>query len=356
MYSSYIHNPNMYKYLSIYLVLLIALVVSVGCKELYVSPSTANDSSCSASTSTDSCMSLSEIVAAVSDLAAESNLTIIFLPGNHTVTLNSTDFSLMVHHVTMKSQGRDGPSSYVIKCHNSSKFQFRFNTFVHISGLTFNGCFEIEIYNVNEFVMEDCRLFGMETPFGRGLVVTQSELSIRRTYFVSFHGSASHKGGAVYCSQSTVHLSDCVLTKNSAISGAVVHVEGNSTLIVSNCLFSNHTRCSSNNETDSVQYYGVVYTNASSVILSDSNFSNNSFYQGNLTTDIYNGGVLGALKSNISISRCTFMGNTAFNGGVAYCHEGAKLMISDSKFTQNEAKNNGGVFPSSRLQYSHQWE
>ena len=204
--------------------------------------------------------------------------------------------------------------------------------------------------------MEDCRLFGMETPFGRGLVVTQSELSIRRTYFVSFHGSASHKGGAVYCSQSTVHLSDCVLTKNSAISGAVVHVEGNSTLIVSNCLFSNHTRCSSNNETDSVQYYGVVYTNASSVILSDSNFSNNSFYQGNLTTDIYNGGVLGALKSNISISRCTFMGNTAFNGGVAYCHEGAKLMISDSKFTQNEAKNNGGVFPSSRLQYSHQWE
>ena len=124
MYSSYIHNPNMYKYLSIYLVLLIALVVSVGCKELYVSPSTANDSSCSASTSTDSCMSLSEIAAAVSDLAAESNLTIIFLPGNHTVTLNSTDFSLMVHHVTMKSQGRDGPSSYVIKCHKSSKFQF----------------------------------------------------------------------------------------------------------------------------------------------------------------------------------------------------------------------------------------
>ena len=37
------------------------------------------------------------------------------------------------------------------------------------------------------------------------------------------------------------------------------------------------------------------------------------------------------------------MGNTAFNGGVAYCHEGTKLTISDTKFTQNKAIINGGV-------------
>ena len=332
------------------LVCTLIAIIFVGCKEVYISPSTKIDkvnSSSSCASGTHSCMSISEIAA--SDLAtvtipSESNLTIVFLPGSH--ILKSTNFFLnTIPYVTMKSKGiRDGSSSYMIKCHNSSRFQFRFNTLVHIRGLAFHGCFETEIYRVNKFVMEDCQLFGGKTPVGRGLVVTHSTMNIRRVHIISFIGSVSHKGGAMYCSQSSVHLSDCVLTMNSAISGAAVHVEDSSTVVVSNCLFSNHTVCN-DNTTDGIQHDSVVYTNVSSAILSDSSFSNESFYLGNVSvTNNCNGGVLSALNSNISISGCIFMGNTAFNGGVAYCHRGARLMISKTKFTQNEATNYGGVF------------
>ena len=316
----------------------LVFLASVECRTVYIATSGAV---CPiASRASNSCMTLTQIAA--SSKAApttESNLTIIFLPGNH--TLNATNFSFtMIPHVSMKSQSRDGFSRYAINCYKSSKLQFRFNSLVHISGLTLNECYEIEVYQVKEFVMEDCRLSGRERSFGRGrgLVVTKSTLKIMRTDFMSFHGNATHKGGAVYCWQTNISLSDCMFMNNSATSGAAVYIEEDSTLISLNCSFSNHIVCI-DNDTDII--YGVVYANLSSVILCNSDFSNNSFYHGNLTTN--NGGVLSAFRSNVSISECTFIGNIAFNGGVAYCHRGAKLMISSTNFIENKAVNYGGV-------------
>ena len=305
----------------------LALFASVGCREVYISPSTGS-SECASSIY--SCMTLSQIAASSrAALLTESNLTIIFLPGNH--TLNAKNFTLStVPHISMKSLSKGGPSRYVINCHKSSRFLFRFNVLVHISRLTFSGCFETEIHQVSEFIMEDCQLFGAETPSGRALVVIKSSLNIRMTYFMSFHGNVLYKGGAVYCTQSSIKLSDCTFTKNSANSGAAVYAENNSTLMMSNCSFSNHTAYS-HRETDDI--LGVVYANVSSVIVSDSSFSNNCFCEGNYSTKC-NGGVLSAFKSKVSISGCTFVGNIAFNGGVGYCHKGTKLMIFDTNFAR----------------------
>ena len=322
---------------------LLVLLVSVGCREVYISPSTGG-SECASSTY--SCMTLSQIAASSrAALLTELNLTIVFLPGNH--TLNATNFTLStVPHISMKSLSKSGPSRYVINCHKSSRFLFRFNALVHIRGLTFNGCFETGIHQVSEFVMEDCRLFGSDRPSGRALVVTKSSLSIWMTYFMLFRGSTlhNHYGGAMHCSQSCIHLSDCMFSENCANSGAAVYVEDSSTLTVSNCSFANHTTYSySNKEADDI--HGVVYASMSFVILSDSSFNDNCFCfcEENHSTNC-NGGVLSAFKSNVSISGCTFSSNIAFNGGVAYCHRGAKLMISNTNFTQNKATTFGGVF------------
>ena len=326
----------MFRYFSYCFIVLLVLLGSVRCRKVYVLPSTG----CSVCpSSTDSCMTLSQIAASTRvALPTGPNLTIIFLPGNH--TLNTTNFSLAtIPRISMKSQSRDGPSRYLINCYNSSRFQFRFNTLVHISGLTFKECYETEIHQVKKFVMEDCWLSGTGRPLGRSLVVTQSTLNVRRTNFMLFCGSVTHKGGAVYCSQSNVSLSDCMFTKNGATSGAAAYIEENSILISLNCSFSNHVTYV-DKETDNV--HGIVYANVSSVILLESSFNNNCFCHGNITAK-YNGGVLGALKSNVSVSECAFIGNVAFNGGVAFCHRGAKLMISSTIFAQNKATNYGGV-------------
>ena len=315
------------------------LLASVGRCIVYVSPS-ASDSLCG-STTNSSCVTLAQIAAASTTIPTELNLTIIFFPGNH--TLNASNLTIVeVPHVSMKSLARDGSFRYVINCHKSSRFQFKSSTHIYISGLTFNGCFETEVHQVSEFIMEDCWLLGTENLSGRGrgrgLVVTKSTLDIRRSYFMSFYGSESrsHKGGAIYCSQSRVYMSDCKFTRNSAYSGAAVHIEENSALTAFNCSFSSHIVCSYEKAHG---VYGVVYTNLSSVILSDCSINNNSFCKGNLTT----GGALSAFSSNISISGCTFIGNIAFNGGAVYCHRGTQLIISDANFTLNKALHFGGA-------------
>ena len=314
----------------------LTLLASVGRCIIYISPSTSDSlSQCI----NNSCVTLSQIAAASTPISTKLNLTIIFLPGNH--TLNTSNFTIAeVPHVSMKSLSGDGSSRYVINCHKTSRFQFRMNTLVHISGLTFNRCFETEIHQVSQFIMEDCCLLGTESRSGRGLVVTRSTLDIRRSYFTSFHGSESqsHEGGAMYCSQSSVRISDCTFSKNSAYSGAAVHIEENSTLVAFNCSFSSHIACG-NEEADDVD--GGVFANLSSVILSDCTISNNSFCKENHTNN--NGGALSAFNSSVSISWCTFNGNIALNGGAVHCHRGAQLMISKTNFTFNKALNFGGV-------------
>ena len=131
------------------------LLASVGRCIVYVSPS-ASDSLCG-STTNSSCVTLAQIAAASTTIPTELNLTIIFLPGNH--TLNASNFTIVeVPHVSMKSLARDGSFRYVINCHKSSRFQLESSTHIYISGLTFNGCFETEVHQVSEFIMEDCRL------------------------------------------------------------------------------------------------------------------------------------------------------------------------------------------------------
>ena len=177
---------------------------SVSCRVFYASPS-INDLCVSTN---NSCLILSEIAEAVSstNVFPDSNITIIFLPGNH--SLGASNFTLTaIPYVSMKSLDRDGSSRYVINCHPSSRFLFRFNSFIHISGLTFRGCFETEIHSVIDLTMEDCRMCGKKEPPGTGLVITNSSVSISQTYFTSFSEipSHSHKASTIYCSQSSIY-------------------------------------------------------------------------------------------------------------------------------------------------------
>ena len=225
----------------------------------------------------------------------------------------------------------------MINCHLSTKFQFRFSSIVHISGVSLNGCLENIVYEVEEFTMENCMLFGTERLLGRALVVTNSTLHIMRSTFTSFHGYESYKGGAIHCSQGHIHVSNSTFTKNSAASGGTLYIEQNSVANIENSVFSHHK--------DSVCCFeicngGVIFANFSFVTLSRCIYSNNGFHKDNISVI---SGALSAYKSNISILWCTFIENIASNGGAVHCHKGTSITISDTKFAYNKAINNGGV-------------
>ena len=86
-----------------------ALLVSIECATFYISPSTS-DTSC---TSVNSCMTLSQIASSSSVTRSGSNLTIILMPGNH--TLNISNFTVTgIHYFSMKSS--DEYSKHMINC------------------------------------------------------------------------------------------------------------------------------------------------------------------------------------------------------------------------------------------------
>ena len=307
-------------------IILSVLLVYIECATFHISPST-NDTLC---TSVYSCMTLSTAASLV--IRPGLNLTLVLLPGSH--TLNTSNFiAAGIPYFSMKSSS--GHSNHTINCYLSSNFQFRFNTQIHMSGLSFNGCLENEVYEVDKFIMEDCILLGSEKLSGRALVVTRSTLTIMRSSFTSFYGSKLHKGGAIYCSQGNIHILNCTFTGNCAASGGALHTEQNSDITIEKSVFSNHKACYKESHNG-----GVIFVNMSLATLSSCVFRNNSFHRENLGI---NGGTLSTFGSNISILWCTFSENIASNGGAIYCHNGTFINISDTKFTYNTALNNGGV-------------
>ena len=139
------------------------------------------------------------------------NLTIVLSPGTH--NLNATNFSTYgIPYVSMTSSAETGDSR--INCYGSARFMFKLNTLVHISGLALSGCLDNEVDEVEEFIVEDCRLTGDREQSGRALVVVNSTVHIARSDFRSFYAE-NCRGGAIYCSMSSIIISECTFSGNS---------------------------------------------------------------------------------------------------------------------------------------------
>ena len=327
--------------LHLFILLSLLLVTAVKSHTVYVSPSVPSSSSTLCDVSTKSCMSLSQLAKSHS-IQNYLKLDVVFLPGNY--SLNATVFSLNgTRYVTLKSSTGDS-SGHVINCHTSAKFEFKFKTMVNISGLTLNGCLGNEVSGVESFVMEDCRVKGNTEKSGRALVIANSTVHIVRSHFTSFRGElcvpTCGKGGAIYCSLSTIEISECLFTYNSATSGAALYVERSSDVTLTNSVISNNNACLSSRNQG-----GAIFVNSSNVILSDSTLMLNGFCgTENMST---NGGAIAVYEGNVTILRCALNENTATNGGAVYCHKGIYVFISESTFNYNRVTENGGVI--------HQW-
>ena len=285
-------------------------------------------------TSNNSCMSLSQFTITSQSIRSDSeeNLTLVFLPGQH--QLNQSNFDVTgLQRVSMRaSLSSEDSLKPSINCSMSSKFQFKYNALVKINSLTFNGCLENEVHEVHDFIMEDCHLIGTKELNGRALVVTNSTLLLKNTYFESFQGCGSYKGGAIYCLQSIIYITNCTFTNNTATTGGALHVEGNSESIIVNSTFSKQNPQLKN-------YYNKT-TNNLTVDLSNSVPKCSTFNGKSVSS---RGGVISVVESNVSVQSSTFIDNIASYGGAVYCQERAVVNISNSNFTLNAATVYGGV-------------
>ena len=142
-----------------------------------------------------------------------------------------------------------------------------------------------------------------------------------------FTNGRSSNGGAVYAS-SSCNFINCTFTNNYVTNngGALSFQSSSSEFLVYNCIFTdNYAR----------NRGGAIHDDYGHVVVNSSTFINN-------TANSYTGGAICIWSNNEGIiDNCNFTQNTASDGGSFYSR--SNVTISNSRFTKNNATNNGGA-------------
>ena len=264
----------------------------------------------------------------------------------------------------------------VIVC-NRTGLRFHHVQNVHISGIMFQGCEDNMMKHVDHLVIKNSVF--------QGTVKSRTALALNHTTKASFHeisfrnytlgsthimvGLPKHYvtsapesvGGALILSNSSLEIFDSTFQGNRAGIGSAVFAEKNSTIYISDSIFSfNHGSLPGPGHT-------LYATDGSLIDIQNSTFSHNSGnygvfgvvksgFQVHFSTFSSNGalnddgGVITTYNSTLQITECAFTNNSAqFSGGVIYAID-TLIYIRESTFNNNTAGNLGGAF---YLQHSH---
>ena len=323
----------------------------------------------------DPCLTLAQLAAdSTSYLSNETNISLSFLPGNH-----SLDRELSLSHADNFSMTKDtgGNETVFVECGSQSgRFNISDTTFATIRELHFIGCGCNRVSRVEQFIVEDTIFRGVE---GRGTALVLNEVTaasiVRSSFLANTHGSTFEQhdissdtvdqevlnyvylnrnpslavGGALYTVFSNVSIVGSKFTDNTAEMGGALFAQNNSSLHVVGSTYNNNR----------ASFGGVIITLESSVNIDNSTFTENtaevhggvmmtykdSFSISDTTftciSAVYFGGVIIASESSFNITSSTFMDNNADYGGVMFTGN-SSFNITNSTFTNNAA-DNGGV-------------
>ena len=297
-----------------FIITLIAIpLLYIRCDMIYILPSLSS-AGCPLDTK---CITLSQITENDSLLNHESNITLLFHPGEHTLISNLTVTNHSNFTMKLSASGFQRP---VIICQQSSNFQFVSVTFVSIDSLKFKGCLENKVDMVDKFTIKDSTLIGTKLLSGRALVVTESTFDAIRSSFNQF-GVVSLAGGGTasvlhLSYTSWAHITDCIFANNSIKYPAVL------------CTRS----CTG----------GIIYSEMSTSFIVNSTFTDNHISAINYSGKHMRGGAITLLNSNSSISYSNFTNNIAGSGSAIYGNHDTIMIIFGSSFCYNTAMGKAG--------------
>jgi len=153
------------------------------------------------------------------------------------------------------------------------------------------------------------------TGFAINSVVFESNRAVGQSADNGYEG----KGGALAIIESEVSVSDCEFISNSAENGSRPGT-GSST---------------------AGSFGGAIYISAGTVTISNSTFTTNTVIQQE-NGSASGGAIFAYMPVSLTISGCTFTGNTSENWGGAMRVEGGNVIFTGNTFSGNSAGNNGG--------------
>ena len=256
---------------------------------LHVRPTSTN-TSCP----THPCHTLSEYAQNPGQYFNDSNLTLQFLPGNHTLDINvaiTNIHKLEIHGALLPTK---------VVCDFHVGFTFSNIHRVSIDGLAFVAC--------------------------------------ARSHVVQFSYPEKTYYGLHLQSVQMVEITDCTFqdSHGSALGVVNSHVVLRDNNFLNNCLLCSNGRCHRYHRGPRCYGGGVFARRSNLSITGSSSFSGNSAYHG--------GGVSAEYSSNVYISgNATFSGNSAWHGGGVNAWSSSNVYISgNTTFSGNSAICNGG--------------
>ncbi len=194
-------------------------------------------------------------------------------------------------------------------------------------------------------------------PNGAGLRVENADMTISQcTFKGNWLDSYNSFGGALYCTESVLTLTDCTFENNECgYCGGAVYLDAYTTATITGCLFRNNIAAMLGG--------GLMVGADCTASLSGCTFADNQAYIGaggglfinpnsnvTLETSVFvrnsapndQGGALENMYSTLQASRCLFSQNSA-NGGGAVCNYGTST-FTNSIFLNNTASNQASVF------------
>ena len=267
------------------------------------------------------CHTLSEYAA---DWHFQSNTTMEFLPGNHTLeqTMSVTNLTGLTLHGDSSSLPEI--TSRILCTSGSAGFVFREITGLHITALAFIS----------------------SVPNGNGLVyavsVQQSKISNCAFQKNTFQNNSASYSGALYVGNSIVDLTENTFQNNSALEGGALYVE-NSIVDLTKNTFQNNFATRGGGlfvENSNLNLTGNTFQNNSAedrggglytLDNSNVNFTWNTFRNNSAKAD---GGGLYVSRSNLNLTENTFQNNVAAEGGAL------SVFNSINELTKNTFQNN----------------
>ena len=304
--------------------LLLQYVNALHCIEIYISPDTPSQyTQCHQ----NGCISLSEFSEGHKCNDSDTNISLIFLPGNH-----SLDRELYLSGVYNFSMSTQDVGMVFIECTNQlGRLNISDTEFVSVSGLHFVGCDLNRVSNTELLTVEDTIFQGVEGG-GTALWLNEVTAAIIGSEFLfngeqqSYHELDEVVGGALnIVSSCDVSIVSCNFAHNEAGNGGAIFIqESNLSIIQSNFSYS---RANSSG--------GVINSSHSSVYIYDSHFSRNGAGM--------RGGVIRTHSDSYTIEFSSFTNNNAFYGGVISAPSQSSFSITKSSFNGNNASFCGGV-------------
>ena len=317
----------------------------------------------------ESCLTLSQFANNFSSESYHgSNLTLEFLPGNHTLP---SQLSFMNLSIASMFANFDMSSNFsqpaLIFCDSNARFEFLHVQTVQISRLNFTGCTGNKVENVEQFTLVDSSFVGVEGKIGTVLKLNQTSANISSSFFINNKGDTYHyiwcigwnfqstvryryvtvAGGAISMEESQVTIERSIFERNRGDVGGAIFSKLNSNItIISSNFVENHATLESHN----IWYCssgggGALYAeNVKAISLMDSHFTDNS------ASAILSGGAICVHGSksktlNFTITNCQLNNNTAgYRGGAVTVRSVTTVTVYGSKFNDNSASGIGGAF------------